>query len=117
MLTLLRSLDPPCPWDETAISSAARREDLDTLRWLRSQVPPCPWNASLCTKAATEGNLLMLQRLRSLDPPCPWDESVLRAAVDSPADNRWEILQWICSQDPPPWRSGEISSRCCFCNR
>jgi hypothetical protein len=39
-----RTLRPPCPWDFTTCTAAARTPgNLHTLVWLRQQQPRCPW--------------------------------------------------------------------------
>merc|ERR1711934_1036074 len=55
-LEFLRSLDPPCHWDESTSFDAARTGNLDVLKWLRSQDPPCPWSRSDCRRVASESN-------------------------------------------------------------
>eukprot|EP00605_Chrysophyceae_sp_TOSAG23-4_P000647 GSChrysophyteH1.ASY1.ANO1.729.1 assembled CDS len=39
---ILRSQDPPCPWNERTYRYAAAGGHLDVLQWARSQDPPCP---------------------------------------------------------------------------
>ena len=51
----LRSLNPPCPWDERACFCASSSGHLHVLQWLRSQDPPCPWDANACSNAGHDG--------------------------------------------------------------
>ena len=71
-LAFLRNQDPPCPWDVSTCSAAARWGHLEVLMWLRSQDPPCPWDESMCSAAAEGGHLEVLMWLRSQDPPWKW---------------------------------------------
>lgn len=54
-LMWLRSLEPPCPWDESTCEFACEDDTtLLVLKWLRTQEPPCPWNKTKCLEVATE---------------------------------------------------------------
>ncbi len=72
-LQMLRSFNPPSPWDESVCFAAAAKGHLRILQWLRSQDPPCPWDQFTCTYAIIEGHVDMFQWLRSGDLPCPID--------------------------------------------
>lgn len=101
MLQYLRSLDPPCQWDETACEDAAREGNLTVLQWLRSQDPPCPWNDFCCSITAYHGNFELLKWLRFQDPPCPWGHQTFFYATRG---GFLEIIIWLRAQDPPcPW--------------
>ena len=101
VLAWLRSQTPPCPWNEETCAVAAGRGHLDLLMWLRSQKPPCPWNSSACSSAAAGGHLKVLQWLRSQENSCPWSA---KSCLNAARGGNLEVLQWLRSQDPKcPW--------------
>lgn len=135
-LKYLRSLQPPCPWDERVTGAAAYSGHLGVLQWLCNQRPPCPIsdNAKLCAvrgghihvlnwlngllgetsildelfcpAAAGYKQLDMLRWLRAHDPPYPWDEMTCVSAAEAGCI---EVLKWARDQQPPcPW-----SEECC----
>ena len=62
-----------CPFDDSAMISAAKQGDLDMLKLLRSSDPPCPWSPAVCNEAMTNGvtHPDCIWWLRSRQPPCP----------------------------------------------
>jgi hypothetical protein len=63
------------------MEAAAEKGHLETVQWLRSLNPPCPWDERVCRAAASSGRLGMLQWLRQQQPPCPWDVAAVAAAA------------------------------------
>ena len=82
VLQYLRSLEPPCPWDEETCMYAAKNGHLHVLQWARSQPEPCPWDEWTCVRAAEKGHLHVLQWARSQAEPCPWFEPTAKDASE-----------------------------------
>ena len=92
MMELLRSQQPPCPWNEAeCLEEACDQGHLQMLAWLRT-------HGSLasegCLLAAASGNLPLLKWFRCQDPPWPWDSNVMHAATEDSI-----MLQWILQQE------------------
>ena len=79
-------------WGDMMCTQAARRGDLDGLKWLRSLPQPSTWTAHTCAYAARNGHFEVLQWLRAQSPPCPWDEW---AATLAARTGRRGILSWL----------------------
>jgi hypothetical protein len=58
---MVRSQNPPCPWDSNARKYAAGNGQLYTIPWLRSQDPPCPWDIDICRVMASIENFHELE--------------------------------------------------------
>jgi hypothetical protein len=99
VLTWLRQLSPPCPWDEMATYHAAAEGHLHVLEWLRAQVPPCPWDDA-CTAAAEGGHLATLQWMRAQVPPCDWSACMCLREAERRGEGETELVQWLLTVCP-----------------
>lgn len=100
ILKYLRSLKPPCPWDNTVVDLAVGHPEC--LAWLRQQSAPCNWNEHCMWEAVCQGDLEAVKRLRARDPPCPYHNWCLPGAV-----HRGDLVmvEWLCEQKSCPWSS------------
>lgn len=102
----LRSLSPPCSWNENSCAVAAYYGRLNILQWLRDPNPSkgkhcCPWDARTCANAADGGHLDLLQWARAQEPPCPWSEET---CFNAAKHGNLEMLKWLKFLTPPcPW--------------
>jgi len=87
---------------------AAKKGQLEVVKWLRFFSASCPWDADTCTSAAEGGHLERLQRLRANG--CPWNKWTCAYAARG---GHLEVLQWahanVC-----PWAS---SMTCAYAAR
>jgi len=90
-MKLLRSQDPPCPWDEYTCAYAARGGHLEVLKWLRGQ--GCEWDSYTCAEAALGGHLEVLKWARSQG--CEWDIYTCGYAAEG---GHLAVLKWARSQ-------------------
>lgn len=74
MLQLLHSFGYTC--NANTINSAVYHGHLHIIKWLRSLDPPCPWDNKTCPLAATRSHTKILEWLCTQDPPCPWDRNI-----------------------------------------
>lgn len=104
VLKWLRSLDPPCPWNEDVCREAAAC-NFPALEWLRTQDPPCPWNSGVYEACIVNDRFDHVEWIHRQYPPCPLDESVCKAAA---CYGTVQTLEWLRSRDPPcPWNLSE----------
>ena len=82
-----------CPWEKYTCTAAARRGNLEMLKWLRDSSihgnKVAPWNEGTCDRAAQNGHLEVLKWLRSED--CPWGKGTCGGAAFG---GHLEILKW-----------------------
>ena len=91
-LRWLRSLDPPCPWDEERMCEyAARGGNLELLKFVRAG--GCPWSERVCSAAARSGNLEVLKCAGSED--CPWGGDMCKYAA---IGGNLELLKFVREQ-------------------
>ena len=95
--SMLKEEDPPYYCDEEMFYFAVNENDFDFLKWLKENFPSyCPWSTYLCKKAAKRRNLQVLKWLRSPEHKkvpavirensdekikwrkCPWDVSIIK---------------------------------------
>jgi len=74
MVKWLRSLDPPCPWDEIFLCRVIQARQFDMLKWAVEQNPPPPMTDLVFGDAVRSGRIEYMKFLRDLKPPCPWSE-------------------------------------------
>ena len=105
MMELLRSQQPPCPWNEAeCLEEACEQGHSQMLAWLRTHGS---LSSEGCLLAAASGNLPLLKWMRCQDPPWPWDSNVMSAAAKDP-----KMLQWILQQEPPCPGAYEAAAAC-----
>jgi len=80
----------------THLACAARRGDLDMVRYLLER--GAPLGPLVTAAAAGAGSIGVLAFLRSLDPPCPWSPAAFEAAA---RHGNLSTLQWLLAQTPP----------------
>ena len=68
MLKLLRSFDPPIPWDDDGVAGAATHSHLEVIQWALCQDPPFQLNSSAYYFAAWEGHVHVLRWLLQQEP-------------------------------------------------
>jgi hypothetical protein len=81
-------------WDSAVVINAARRGDMEMLRWLKSM--NAPMDANCCTSAAEHGQLDALRFLR--EAGCPLDGQAYIRAV---RNNHHAIVVWLESIRAP----------------
>ncbi len=79
---------------------AAKKGQLEVVKWLRFFSASCPWDADTCTSAAEGGHLERLQRLRANG--CPWNKWTCAYAAQG---GHLEVLQWAHANVCPWARS------------
>ena len=77
MIEYLRTLEPPCEWDEKACTEAAENARAETLKYLVTN--GCPSGAMTCAFTARKGDLDLLAWLR--ERGVPWDEQTTSGAA------------------------------------
>lgn len=116
-LHFLRSLDPPCPWDESVLICALKANQIEVLYWAIQE--GCPVSSGLLAKAAAlvdptllkflvkrgvnidpktilsaaqQGRLENIRYLRSFkDKPTSWSKEVVSAAIQN---GHIELAKW-----------------------
>jgi hypothetical protein len=84
-------MTPPCPWDERVCTYAAKRGDLDTLKWARSCTPPCSWSSSICDVAAKNGQLHVLKWVFTF-PIVRIPAHIILCAIKG---QRYEVIEYL----------------------
>lgn len=73
-------VDLDLDWDDASICHmAARKGQLNVLKWLKELTPPCPWDGRVCKEAARAKNLEMLEFAHWKG--CPWNRSECLALI------------------------------------
>ena len=110
----------PAYWTCMVTADAAKRGDLEMIKWMRNEADPpiapgnmyCPegWIATdgctllyptkgiECAAAARGGQLETLQWLRAQDPPFPWTNRTFENAIES---GHLHVLKWAQAQERP----------------
>ena len=101
---LARALPPTAEAFPQACVVAARRGNLDVLKWLRAQEPPFFWCSSVLAAAAKRGDIKMMEWIcasPSGGDPCPRG---VDACIEAAGAGHLSALQWLRSLNPPcPW--------------
>jgi len=91
-----------CTVNQGTMDAAARLGLLDTMKWLRSLDPPCPWDDEVFRDAAVciwwNPSLEILNWLHTQG--CPWDVS--KCLISSSAAGNLAAIQWILSLEDAP---------------
>ncbi len=104
MVELLRSQNPPCPWDERSGMKACCSGHQPVLECL--QALGYPWTEQWPKIAASRGHCKLLEWMRSQDGDWLWDSSVCTAA-----QQHTEALRWLLAQTPPcPWTAADAAA-------
>ena len=83
---------------------AAKKGQLEVVKWLRFFSASCPWDADTCTSAAEGGHLERLQWLRANG--CPWNKWTCINATKGGHD---AIVQWAKANGAPYGAPAEVS--------
>lgn len=103
LLQILRSLQPPCPWDSSVSRAAWRGANPQVLQWMLSEVPNCPIDLqdvrSVPLMVIASGHLPLLQQIWPVEerPQAMYQEAARHGHLD--------MLKWLIDQQPgeEPW--------------
>jgi len=90
-------------WDVIpSVRSAAKGGHVHLLKWMHKLTPEHrDWNAEAFSAAAGSGHLESVKFLRAQTPPCPWSQ---RACEEAAEGGHVHVLRWLRLQSPPcPW--------------
>ena len=89
-----------CEWDEETISIAARRGNLEMVKYCVAN--QCPVSEEVCTDAASNGRLKVLKYLHE-EAKAPWDSEAIAEAY---FNCKHDCLQYLLDNDCPlpGWR-------------
>jgi len=98
-----------CEWDERTISIAARRGNLEMVKYCVAN--QCPISEEVCTDVASDGRLKVLKYLHE-EGKAPWDSEAIAEAYFSCQHN---CLQYLLDNDcplPDGWYYDEDGDGC-----
>ena len=84
-----------CEWDEETISIAARRGNLEMVKYCVAN--QCPVSEEVCTDAASNGRLKVLKYLHE-EAKAPWDSEAIAEAY---FNCKHDCLQYLLDNDCP----------------